>query len=57
MIPINIHIQHLASLKGVISNMLPKAAARRRALPSQRKPSRCIIRNTMAQKIATLSAG
>jgi hypothetical protein len=43
MIPINIHIQHFASLKGAISNKLPKAAARRRAPPSQRKPSRCIF--------------
>jgi hypothetical protein len=33
-------------------NILPKAAARRRALPSQRKPSRYISRNTMAHIVA-----
>ena len=34
------------------NHILPKAAARRRALPSQRKPSRCISRNTIAPSVA-----
>jgi hypothetical protein len=32
--------------------ILPEAAARRLALPSQRKPSRCIFRNTTAPNVA-----
>ena len=34
------------------NHKLPKAAARRRALPSQRKPSRCILSHTMAKNVA-----
>jgi hypothetical protein len=34
------------------NHKVPKVAARRRALPSQRKPSRCIFRNTIACRVA-----
>jgi hypothetical protein len=48
---INLHNAAPTNIVAISNYKLPEAAARRLALPSQRKPSRCILGNTMAIQV------